>query len=137
MARPRRQVKEGEEDDQPTYVLDESQDTLSKAECEALIAAANASTDDEKHIPSSEKISYDVEEGESRKDEVAREAPLLKQPVAGIGGSIKRKLVKVIGAEEEDEEAPDKMDSGRTSKKIRIKKGKKMKLSFDEESIDP
>ena len=130
-------MKEGEEDDQPTYVLDESQDTLSKAECEALIAAANASTDDEKHVPSSEKTSYDVEEGESRKDEVAREALLVKQPVAGIGVSIKRKLAKVIGTEEEDEEAPDKMDSGKTSKNIKVKKGKKMKLSFDEESIDP
>ena len=137
MARPRRQAKEGEQDDQPTYVLEESQDTLSKAECEALIAAANASTDDEKHVSSSEKTSNGVEEGESRKDEVARESVLAKQPVAGIGGSIKRKLAKVIGTEEEDEEASDKVDSGKTSKKIKVKKGKKMKLSFDEESLDP
>ena len=137
MARPRRQVKDREEDDQPTYVLEENQNTLSKAECEALIAAANASNDDEKRAPSSEKTSYDVEEGEPRKDEIAIEAVLVKQPVAGIGGSIKRKLAKVIGTEEEDEEASNKMDSGKTSKKIKVKKGKKMKLSFDEESIDP
>ena len=114
---------------------------MSKAECEALIAAANASTDDEKRVPLSEKTSYDVEEGGSRKDEIAREAVLVKQPVAGIGGSIKRKLAKVVGTEEEDEEAPNKMDykmdSGKTSKKIKVKKGKKMKLSFDEESTDP
>ena len=137
MARPRRQVKEGEEDDQPTYVVEDSQDTLSKAECEALIAAAIASTDDEKHVPSSEKSSHGVEKGESRKDEVATEAVLVKQPVAGIGGSIKRKSAKVIGTEEEDETASDKKDSGKTSKKIRIKKGKKIKLPFDEEGIDP
>ena len=136
MARPRRQVKEGEQDDQPTYVLEESQDNLSKAECEALIAAANASTDDEKHVTSSEKTSNGAEEGEPRKDEVAREAVLVKQPVAGIGGSIKRKLAKVIGPEE-DEEGSDKMDSGKTSKKVKVKKGKKMKLSFDAEKIDP
>ena len=137
MARPRRQVKEGEEDDQPTYVLEESQDTLSKAECEALIAAANTSTDNEKDVLSSGKTSHDVEEDESRKDEVAREAVLVKQPVAGIGGSVKRKLGKVIGTEEKGEEASDKLDSGQTSKKIKVKKGKKIKLSFDEECIDP
>ena len=137
MARPRRQVKEGEEDDQPTYVLEESQDTLSKTECEALIAAANASTDDEKHIPSSEKLSHDVEEDDSRKDEVVKEAVLVKRPVAGIGGSVKRKLAKVIGTEEEGEEASDNLDTGQTTEKIKVKKGKKIKLSFDEESIDP
>ena len=139
MARPRKQVQGGEEDDQPTYVVENSQDTLSKAEYEALVAADNADQEDENDVPSSAKSSHSIEEGEPRQDEVTGEGASVKQQIAGIGGSTKRRLAKVIGDEEEgkDETAPEKSDSGKNSNKPRAKRGKKMKLSFDEEATYP
>lgn len=57
-----------------------------------------------------------------------------KEVVAAIGGSSKRKLVKAIGASERDsgdqEDGPVKV---KVDKKP-LKKGKKVKLSFDEEA---
>lgn len=137
MARPRKQVQQGEEDDQPTYVAEDSQDILSKAEYEALITADNADNADKEDgddLRSPAKASYGIGEAGSRKDEVTREVAHVKQQVAGIGGSTKRRLAKVIGDEEEDS---GKADSGKDSKKSKIKKGKKMKLSFDEEGTEP
>lgn len=137
MARPRKQIQEGEEDDQPTYVVEDSQDTLSKVEYEALVAADRADKEDENNVHPSAQASHGNGEAESRKGEDIGKAAPVKQQVAGIGGSTKRRLAKVVGdekeGEEEDEAGPDKFDSGRDSKKNRLKKGKKMKLSFDEE----
>ena len=134
LARPRKQVQEGEEDDQPTYVVEDSQDTLSKAEYEALITADNADQKDENDVPLPANSSHSIGEAEPTKDEVTREAALVKQRVAGIGSSTKRRLAKVVGDEEgEDGAVPEKGDSGKNSKKLRPKKVKKVKLSFDEE----
>lgn len=120
-------------------MVEDSQDTLSKAEYEALKAADNADKEDENDVPSSAKSSHSIKEAEPRKDEVTREAAFAKQQIAGIGGSTKRRLAKVIGDEEEgeDEAAPEKSDSGKNSNKPRAKRGKKMKLSFDEEGTYP
>lgn len=136
MARPRKQAQEGDEEDQPTYVVEDSQDTLSKAEYEALVAADNADRVDENHMLPSAKDSRSNEEAEPRKVDVTGEVALVKQQVAGIGGSSKRRLAKVVG-DEGDEAAPEKNDSEKNSKKYRAKKWKKMKLSFDEEGTDP
>ena len=141
MARPRKQVQEEEKDEQPTYVMAGSQDTLSKAEYEALVATNDADKQDEKAVPPSTEAHHGIEEAELSKDEVTREAAPVKQRVAGIGSSSKRRLAKGVGEEEEDEEdeengdgsTPPKNDSRNKDKKIRAKKGKNMKLSFDEE----
>lgn len=137
LARPRKQVQEGEEDDQPTYVVEDSQDTLSKAEYEALVAADNTDKEAENNLPSSAKASPGIQETEIKKDEATRETALVRQQIAGIGGSTKRRLAKVVGDEGEDEAAPEKSGSGKNSKKPRVKKGKKVKLSFDEEGTEP
>ena len=144
MARPRKQVQEEEKDEQPTYVMAGSQDTLSPAEYEALVATNDADKQDEKAVPSSTEAHHDIEEAELSKDEVTIEAAPVKQRVAGIGSSSKRRLAKVVGEEEEEEEeeekgdgsTPQKNDSRGKDKKIRAKKGKKMKLSFDEEGTE-
>ena len=148
MARPRKQVQEEEKDEQPTYVMAGSQDTLSKAEYEALVATNDADKQDEKAVPPSTEAHHGIEETELSKDEITGEAAPAKQRVAGIGSSSKRRLAKVVGEEEEEEEEdeedeedeekgngsiPHKNDSRNKDKKIRAKKGKKMKLSFDEE----
>ncbi|KAF6231549.1 hypothetical protein HO173_010301 [Letharia columbiana] len=136
LARPRKQVQEGEDNDQPTYVVEDSQDTLSKAEYEALVAADTADKD-ENNVLLSAKAGHVIEEAEPRKDEVAGEAAPVKQAVAGIGGSTKRRLAKVVGDEGEDKAASEDCVSGRNSKTSRVKKGKKMKLSFDDEGTEP
>ena len=140
MVRPRKQVQEVGKDEQPTYVVEDSQDTLSKAEYEALLATNDADKQNEKNMPSSREAHHRFEEAELRRDEVATEAAPVKQRVAGIGSSSKRRLAKVVGGEEEEEEeekedgsAPEMSDPRKRDKKIRAKKGKKMKLSFDEE----
>lgn len=132
MARPRKQAPEEWEDDQPTYVVEDSQDTLSKAEYEALIAVDNADKDED-IVPSSAKDNPIIEEADLKKDEVTGEAIFVEQQVAGIGGSNKRRLAKVIGDGGEDEAACGK---GGPSKKPRAKKKKKPKLSFAEEGTE-
>ena len=107
---------------------------MSKAEYEALVAADNANKEDEDNLPSPTKASCDSGDAEPRKDEATRETALVKQPVAGIGVSSKRRVARVIGDEEED---PRKVDPGKDSKKSRFRKGKKVKLSFDEEGTEP
>ena len=133
LARPRKQVQEEEKDEQPTYVMAGSQDTLSKAEYEALVATNDADKQDEKAVPPSTEAHHGIEKAELSKDEVTREAALVKQRVAGIGSSSKRRLAKVVGEDEEkgDGSTPHKNDSRNKDNKIRAKKGKKMKLSFD------
>ena len=122
-----------------------SQETLSKAEYEALVATNDADKQDEKAVPPSTEAHHDIEEAELSKDEVTIEAAPVKQRVAGIGSSSKRRLAKVVGEEEEEEEeeeekgdgsTPQKNDLRSKDKKIRAKKGKKMKLSFDEEGTE-
>ena len=137
LARPRKQVQEGEDDDQPTYVVEDSQDTLSRDEYEALVAPDNTDKEAENNLSSSAKASPSIHEAESRKDEATRDTALVRQQVAGIGASTKRRLPKVVGHEEEDEAVPEKNDAGKNSKKPRVRKGKKVKLSFDEEGTDP
>ena len=60
------------------------------------------------------------------------EAPVQKQQLAAIGGPVKRKVVKVVGQEDENLEAKP---TGKVRTKVRniTKKAKKVKLSFDEE----
>lgn len=138
MARPRKQVQKGEDDDQPTYVVEDSQDTLSKDEYEALVAADNTDKEAENNLPSSPKAGPSIQETEAKTDEATRETALVKQQVAGIGGSTKRRLAKVVGHEEEEDEAvSEESHSGQNSKKPRARKGKKVKLSFDEEGTEP
>lgn len=113
-----------------------------KVEYEALVAADNAEKEDEYNLPSSAKASPGVQGAEARKDEATRDAALVKQQVAGIGGSTKRRLAKVVGEEEEEDEEEDeacreKGGSRKNSNKPRVKKGRKMKLSFDEEGTEP
>lgn len=133
MARPRKQVLEGEQDDEPTYVVEDSQDTLSKAECEALLATKDEDKQNEKNVTSSSEVRHGSEGAALRKDWLSGEAALGKQEVAGIGYSTKRRLAKIVGDEEEKKEAtPETNDSRKPDTKTRAHRRKKMKLSFDD-----
>ena len=134
MARPRKQVQEGEKEDEPTYITEGTGDILSKAEYEALVAADHADNEDKSNnLSSSIKANCGIEESKSRDTEVIKAAALVKGQVAGIGVSTKRRPAKVFGTEDEDEADPiGESGPGRNNKNSRIKKGKKMKLSFHE-----
>ncbi len=132
MPRPRKQMKDGDEDDEPTYVVEGSQDTMSKDEYEALVGGKNSTKNRERDAPTLEK---DRKGGESAREELVDPSQALeptKELVATIGGSNKRRLPKVVG--DDDEKNHVREDSCLHGQKKAKPKSKKIKLSFDEEN---
>lgn len=112
--------------------MEESQHTLSKAEYEALVTTNDAGEQNENSMTSSTDVRSGDEEAEPRMDEVSRGVAPAKQQVAGIGCLKKRRLAKIVGDEGEDEAPPAESGSRKKHERIKVKKGKKMKLSFDQ-----
>lgn len=124
IARPRLK-KDNDEDDGPTYVVEESGDTLSKADYEAMVAGKGkdeGGTDDASEGPTTEEppISGDQQP---------------KQQVAEIGNpQKKRKVGKVVGeAENAKSEEKDEDQGPKKIVKRAKKKAKAVKLSFDDD----
>jgi hypothetical protein len=114
--------KDDVDDDEPTYVDEESNEVISKEEYEALLRG------DEKQQESSEQDGLASRQDTEKSDEGAS----LKQNLAGIGGPKKRKQAKVIADDSfEAEKDTPKEDTGPQKAKQKQKK-KKIKLSFDE-----
>ena len=124
---------------------------MSKVEYEALVAASIADKPSERQVPSSmpsAEVRHHIEEAETKNDEPIREvAPgkhqivensgLYSTRIAGIGGSTKRRLAKIVGDEEpEDESLHDKTSSRKNGQKVGPKRRKKMMLSFNEEGTE-
>ena len=137
LARPRKQIKDGDEDDDPTFVVEGSEDTLSKAEYEALMGVVS----DEKH--DGNEAVFDPQPGS--KDEKPREysteilvnSTPAKQINTSIGASNKRRFAKIVGDEDEGAAERREEDSARIAKKPKAKKAKKVKLSFAEDAPEP
>ena len=135
LARPRKQTKNDEEDDQPTYVVEDGLETLSKAEYDALKERNEGEEERDAEMPLSAKeddvadSTTNVASGKcTSTDEVAPG----KQHVAGIGASNKRKVAKVIGDDIDEITRSDKAPPAQQVKSSRGKKLRKVKLSFDE-----
>ncbi|RHZ68042.1 hypothetical protein CDV55_103311 [Aspergillus turcosus] len=127
-ARPRLAKKDDVDDDEPTYVDEESNEVISKEEYEALLRG------DEKQQESAEQRSGDQDDLASGQDTEKPdiEGTSSKQNLAGIGGPKKRKQAKVIADDSvEAENDTPKEDTGPQKAKQKQKK-KKIKLSFDE-----
>lgn len=134
IARPKRSKRDDEEDDGPTYVIEESNDTLTKAEYEALVNGGTETANDTSNATK-----------ENDGDEAAAEKTKPKQQqVASVGGASKKRKAVKIGSdadEEEGDEAKATEKSGKTEephkKDIKPKKPKKktkaVKLSFGDE----
>jgi hypothetical protein len=119
-------VKKDDDDDAPTYVLEDTNQSLTKAEYEALVSGDKAK---ETGTPE------DQTEGDSK---VASSGPKdsnalpVKDKIAEVGNSLKkRKVAKIIGGDEDDKE-PRKNIEGKSAKKPK-KKAKPVKLSFGDE----
>ncbi|KAJ5101950.1 hypothetical protein NUU61_004172 [Penicillium alfredii] len=122
--RPRKlKSRQDEEDDEPTYVDEESNEVISKEEYRALVGAS-----DQKEREALENKS----DGENPASSQTESTGTKQSNLTEVGGQRKRKQAKVVGEDkaepEEPEEPPPK---GPTSRKP--KKQKKIKLSFDEE----
>ena len=133
IARPRKQLIEGEgDDDQPTYVVEGTSDTVSKEEYEALVRDPSVS-DKEPLNGESSSLSKTKEEGKpTEPDARVIDSDPKQEKSAAIGSSSKKRLVKAVGGEEQGDDV-DTARPGEAQKKNKLKKAKKIKLSFDEE----
>ncbi len=132
-------MKDGEEDDQPTYVVEDSQDTLSKTEYEALRRQNEDEKTGETDPPFSEKDDNSNEstaDATKEKDLSTDKVASAKEQVAAIGASNKRRLAKIVGERDEEMTRPEQEDSKQQAKRPEAKKAKKVKLTFDEDTIE-
>ncbi|KAH7092187.1 hypothetical protein FB567DRAFT_232960 [Paraphoma chrysanthemicola] len=120
-----KRLKQDDEDDAPTYVLEDTKESLTKEEYEALVSGKDAKDGEDGVVASASK------------PEVAETEPKQKDKIAEVGGaSKKRKAAKIIG----DEPAASKEDSGKTASttdtkvtKKPKKKAKAVKLTFGDD----
>jgi hypothetical protein len=116
-----KRLKQDDEEDAPTYVLEETNQSMSKAEYEAMVAGKDSEAD-----PAS------LDEAGKTKDTSA--VPQVKDTIVEVGKATKkRKVAKVIREEkEEDDKATEAKPEKKVVKKAK-KKGKPVKLSFGDQ----
>lgn len=141
VARPQRLQKDTEDDD-PTYVVEGSDETLTKAEYDAFISS-KSKVDSEKADGDVVGVTGELTGSEPEVsgalpyiEEDEAEAEKKKKRVVEAGaGSKKRKVAKVVGDDGEDggnNDGDENKGTKSVSKKAR-KKGKPIKLSFEDE----
>ena len=114
--------------------MEGSQDTLSKAEYEALMGVASDEKHDENEAVSDRQPGAEDEKPKDSSTEVPDNATPTSKQNASIGASSKRRFAKIISNENEGIAKSHDDDAARTTKKPKTKKGKKVKLSFAEEA---
>lgn len=133
VARPTisKRLKKDEEDDAPTYVLEETNQHLSKEEYEAMLKGEEAAAKD----AAEQKTEVQSDSAPNTSEHAAVHSANSKQRVAEIGGlPKKRKAAKIVG--QDDDEAidtsttPGNKDAKKPPKK---KKAKAIKLSFGDD----
>lgn len=130
-ARPKK-PKNDDLDDEPTYVDEESQQTLTKAEYNELagIKPAGVESTDEKDTPRGPDTENQPTIPENATGQPGTGEPR-KEAIALIGSTAsKRKAARIVGQEEDDMKIPSRVLNADQKKKS--SKGKKVKLSFDE-----
>jgi len=142
IARPKR-VKQDDEEDAPAYVVEDSNETLSKEDYEAMLkeqgktveaqagGPAEVDRSEEETLGIKGELTSDEPKAsgalpDDRKDAFIREATV---------GSKKRKAAKVVGDDMEEPSTAQSPKDDRSSKKPK-KKGKPIKLSFGDEQQD-
>jgi len=117
-----KRLKQDDEEDAPTYVLEDTNQSMSKAEYEAMVAGKDSGNDG-------------TTEEDGDKTKVNATAPQAKDTIVEVGKvTKKRKVVKVIGEEKNENE--NKEEPRTTEKKVikkAKKKGKPVKLSFGDQ----
>jgi hypothetical protein len=127
IARPKRTKGADDDDDGPTYVLEEGNKSLTKAEYEALIAGKDA--DDE--VGADGLLSEKKEDAHHAEEEAGKQHS--KQQLTEVGAvSKKRKAVKIVQASDEEGGA-DPKPKEEVKKLRKKKKAKAIKLSFGDD----
>lgn len=131
--RPRK-LKEHDDDDEPTYVYEESNEVLTKEQYEELIRETTDKKDEHQMQDRADQEETALKPGQDARPSAEREreakssAP--KQTIAEIGGPRKRKQVKVIG--DENTVTPENIQEPPQGSRKPKQTKKKIKLSFDE-----
>jgi len=132
-ARPRKQKDGEDDDDEPTYVDEESNDTLTKAQYEAILTAEQVMLK-EQHIEPP-KAHNDGAVPQDAAEKISNEISSRKELVAAIGGAGKRRIAKVVGDDGTDQNGQERVQDANVGKRS-SKKPKKIKLSFNDECTD-
>jgi len=131
IARPRGTLRTADEEDEdpPTYVLDEvGGDTLSKEDYEAMLAKEKAGANKMK-VKEGSKVEEPGSQGKT--EETKEDAARKKQDVTEAGFTQKkRKAAKVVGVSDAENEAEDGAGIGKKPVKKAKTKTKAVKLSF-------
>ncbi|OBW68632.1 MAG: NAD(P)-binding protein [Aureobasidium pullulans] len=140
IARAQRAKKAGDDDDDaPTYVVEGSSETLTKAEYEKLTSGDG---DVEAGVKSKFGDVKDMVTGELTGDSPKASGALPEEDDVPVRASAtidagkatkKRKVAKVVGGEDEDETSTRDETKGESNPKKPKKKGKPIKLSFGDE----
>jgi hypothetical protein len=122
--RNKRMTKD-DEDDAPTYVMEDTKESLTKEEYDALVSGKD-SKDGESDAT-----------GNASKEEGSVPSPKPKEKIAEVGAmSKKRKVAKAIGDEQEGAKGEESKDAKESNAKV-IKKPKKkakaVKLTFGDD----
>ncbi|KAL8801393.1 MAG: hypothetical protein Q9182_004507 [Xanthomendoza sp. 2 TL-2023] len=136
-ARPKKQRHADEEDDdEPVYVHDEDpHEPISKADYEALLKAPSTEQEPAKVMQSvtSAQLSQETESSDQvQSGDLVQQALPAKERTAGIGASSKKRSAKIIGDDDSSDEVRKSTTGSEAPKKQVQKKGKKVKLSFDD-----
>ena len=133
IARPRKHKNPNDhDDDEPTYVDEHNHGVMTKPQFEALVTQKGSKKTEHEGVSQSEGQSG--EQAESAIETNLEGSPP-KEHVAFIGGSSKRRLAKVVGDEEASSTLGAEAES-RDINKAKNRKGKKIKLSFVEDTGD-
>ncbi|KAF2269920.1 hypothetical protein CC78DRAFT_574800 [Lojkania enalia] len=121
-----KRLKQDDEDDGPTYVLEENNESLSRAEYEALVAGKDSKG---KHdSPAGAENQLEVSGPQAKESDQQQS----KDCIAEVGRATKkRKAIKVIVEEEGNKKTPENPDTKVVRKPK--KKAKPVKLSFDDQ----
>jgi hypothetical protein len=139
--RPKNSTANDDDDDAPTYVVEGSSETLSKAEYEKLTSAGDGDDAKEKFGDVKDMVTGELT-GDSPRASGALpdedDGPARASVTVDAGKATKkRKMAKIVGGEDDDadgDEAISKDTSKDESKpKKAKKKGKPIKLSFGDE----
>ncbi|KAI8943194.1 hypothetical protein NX059_001223 [Plenodomus lindquistii] len=119
-----KKARENDEDDAPTYVMEDTNQSLTKEEYEALVSGKDSKEDEE----STEKADAQAcLEGEAKS----------KDKIVEVGGNVKkRKAAKIISDEQDEETSTKSQDNKKTDTKVLKKpkkKAKAVKLTFGDE----
>jgi hypothetical protein len=120
-----KRLKKDDEDDAPTYVLEDTKESLTKEEYEALVSGKDPKTGEEAPV------------GDKSTEIAQASDPKQKDKIAEVGaGTKKRKAVKIVNEEHDDgsveSDQNSKQKGSQATKKPR-KKGKAVKLTFGDE----